>query len=226
MWKVIWFAFIASVLYARVYINRFIRWLFGMGRQKVRVAPWRVVRAYLIREPPVEVTGGEPYDWDFLDITGHTEYIDYKDAGWKQRLARVVPEEWDAWRVEIRCERGAMKRRLVVRSTDDEDMQFPEECKGASNRRVIQGHGVLLGATLAVPGGEYVDITDRVKKYVIHPERRLLPRDLFPLDDVQSLISDNKVMKLHILYLNGTAKTVTLRFDDEMADLSKLFYMV
>ena len=214
MLKVTWFAIVAAILFLRIQIARFIRWAFGMPEPIIRVTKWRVVRAYLIRECP-----GDDYDWAFKNITDLD--IDYSHPDWKLAVRDAVPPEWTGWRLELRCQRGPSKKRIVVRS--NEDMQFPQECISAARRRSMRGRSMLSSATLATPSGKFLDVTDRVKKYITSQGRVLRARDLFPLDDVESLIIHNEYIALHITYLNGSSKEIRCRFDDEW-DMTELFH--
>jgi len=213
--KVTWLAIIAAILYLRIRIVRVFRWALNLPEPTIRVTPWRVVRVYIIRESVPEA-----YEWDFKNITDYE--IDYSRKDWKDCVQELVPAHWPDWRLELRCRKGALKKRIVVRS--DEEMRFPLECKGSPRRRTMEGRGMLLGAILATPSGEYLDITNRVKKYVISPGRVLRPRDIFPLDDVVSLCKHNEYIRIRVLYIDGTSKTITCHFDDETVDISKFFY--
>jgi len=212
MLKVTWFAIVAAILFLRVQIAKFVRWVFNLPEPIVKVTPWRVVRAYIIRECP---DGG--YDWTFKNITDCD--IDYSRPDWKESVREQVPEEWPGWRLEIRCRRGEHKKRIVVR--DNEDMQFPRECRESLRRRSPRCQGLLLGAVLSTPRGEDIDIIDRVKKYIVSPGRVLRAGDLFPLDDLESLGLYNEQIKLRVMYPDGASGTLVYRFDDG-CDISKL----
>jgi hypothetical protein len=137
------------------------------GRFHTRAASWRIVRALCFREPPVH-EGCEPYPLDFMEL----EDVDIDNV--EESVLRQIPDEWTTWKVELRCERGTQKRRLVMRQ--GEPIHVFSELRQSKPYRV-------LTASATFGEGPSLDLTDRVDKYVVVPHRQLYPRDLFPMDD-------------------------------------------
>lgn len=175
-----WRRFWRRVVLAYVYLKAVIvLWITGRasigecvtGRFKTRAASWRVVRALCFREPPVD-SDEAPYPLDFMEL----QAVDINNV--QESVRRQIPGDWTRWKLELRCERGQQKRRLVMR--DGEPIHVMAELRQTKPYRV-------LTATASFSGGAGVDIRDRVEKYVIVPHRRFYPRDFFPMDDQSAM---------------------------------------
>lgn len=217
MWKVFWFGLIATALYARLYFMRAWRWIWGIKKRPLIVTKWRIVRAYAFREPPPGA--GEAYDGDFMDVTDAG--VDFSSDAWHEDMDDIIPRSWASWRLELRCQKGnKTKRRIVVRK--NEQMYYPDEIQ--TTRRTRMSHrGILLAAILYSPSGDHIDITSKINKYVIHPGRKLLPRDIFPMDDAAALSERHGYIKVHVLRLDGSSVTRKLYFDNDDDDISELY---
>jgi hypothetical protein len=132
---------------------------------------WNITSMFLIREPPAPE--GEPYDDDFITLDYSTIQL---DGDWKRDVLRHVPNHWDEWKVEIRAIKGHKKRRIVVRH--DEDMDFYKD--------IEKNDTMILSAYLNTPQGS-INITDKARKYVTHPSRRVKAHDYFIFDDYDTL---------------------------------------
>jgi hypothetical protein len=179
---------------AVVYIKAVFRvWITGQaslwdcitGNFKLRAASWRVTRIMVFREPPPE--SGEVYDSDYVELEPGLVNIESLDAKaldantLDASVQRYIPESWDSWRVEIRCQRGSKKRRLVVRR--GEPIHLWSELKTPPLYRVmscVMDFGYLSDHTP-------IDIKDRFEKYIMVPYRRFYARDMFPVDDHQDM---------------------------------------
>ena len=145
------------------------------GNFTLRASSWRITRILVFREPPPE--SGEVYDSDYFELEPDMVHVTSLDAS----IRKYVPSSWDSWRVELRCQRGPMKRRLVVRR--GEPIHLWSELKTPRFYRVmscVMDFGVLSDH-------HPVDIKDRFDKYVMVPYRRFYPRDMFPVDDHENM---------------------------------------
>lgn len=149
------------------------------GRFKPRASRWRVRKVLCFREPPRD-EDDDPYDLDYVTLD-HTLMDLSRVSVLDREVARHIPMDWDNWKVEIRCERGSRKRRLVVRKGEAVDVARDL----AAPKRYIVVSAVLESPETFQP----VDITDRLEKYVVVGHRALLARDLFPMDDHAALRS-------------------------------------
>jgi hypothetical protein len=168
-----------------VYIRAvFMLWITGRastwecitGTFPARVSTWTIQRILCFREPPAPED--EPYDLDFLEIDPTS--IDVKEvdqAALDVLVSRNVPSDWTSWRIEIRCQRGPMKRRVVIRR--GEPVHLLAELKTARPYRVL---GCMMH--FGVDSDHHpLDIKSRFDKYIVVPYRTFLARDIFPFDD-------------------------------------------
>jgi hypothetical protein len=170
----LWLVYIRAVF--RVWITgKASLWDCLTGNFKIRASSWRITRVLVFREPPPE--SGEVYDSDYVELESGLVDPNALDA----TVRRYVPESWDSWRVELRCQRGSLKRRLVIRR--GEPLHLWSELKTPRYYKVmscIMDFGALSDH---VP----VDIKDRFDKYIMVPYRRFCPRDMFPVDDHENM---------------------------------------
>jgi len=136
----------------------------------LRATTWKVYRVLVFREPPVGGDDDEPYELDFIEL--HPDIVDRDRV--MDSIEPHVPFDWDHWKVEIRCCRGLVKRRLVIRR--GESVSLMREVRTPTPYKI-------LTAVASFGAGCSVDVQDRMEKYVIVPHRVLYPRDIFPMDD-------------------------------------------
>lgn len=158
------------------FMGRASTWECLTGTFPARVATWSIQRILCFREPPP--SEDEPCDLDFVEIDPTSVDVASVDqATLDDLVSSRVPDTWTSWRVELRCQRGSMKRRVVVRRK--EPVHLLAELKTARPYRVL---GCMMH--FGVDSDHHpIDIKSRFDKYIVVPYRALFARDLFPFDD-------------------------------------------
>jgi hypothetical protein len=155
-------------------------------------------RAYLIRED------ADSDDSDFVDITGSVkEWMrSYDSLLLSDVSTHDVPENWDAWRLEIRYVHGTRKYRDVYSSDENDGTvlwppSLPEPGSPA---------GKIVYASL-MNDDTKSDITARVKKYAGPASdfggRKLRFNDLFPMDDPDELGKSYTSLRIGRMGMSG-----------------------
>lgn len=188
-------ACLTSYYVARFYWARAMAWVRGVvasamgyrAAEPSRWTGWTVSQALLFRE---QEDGETDVENDFVSLP--KTLIDFDMPDLLEFVDHIAPDEWKSWKLELRClgKKGSVtkKRRIVVRR--GETMQsIQEECESLPSS-VIIGAFFLADRTDTTFTAKRMDITQRVKKYVIHPDRVLLCKDLFPMDDPDSWVDD------------------------------------
>ena len=109
---------------------------------------------------------------DFTDFADITHWFEEAGDNWMDEMS-IIFANWRTWKIEIRyVTRGGDKKRLVTRH--NEDLIWPPLPAQPSPTILV----ALLCSSL-----KDVDITARVKKYVVTGSNVLRASDLFPMDD-------------------------------------------
>lgn len=154
-------------------------WECVTGQFRPRASPWRVTKMLCFREPPRD-DDEDPYATDYV-VLDHSSMDMSRLRSLDIEVLRRVPPEWENWKVEIRCQRGTKKRRLVVRKG---------ECVDMFGELAARPDHLTVSAVLESPETfQPLDVKDRVAKYVVSEHRPLYARDLFPVDDHAALRS-------------------------------------
>ena len=193
--------YVAMSCLATYYFARFY-WARAMQRLKAFVATWfpghptirgvwTVKQALLFREgQESDDKETDEISTDFLALP--RSLIDFDRPDLLDFVDSIAPNDWESWKLELRCENNkagkSRKKRIVVRRGETlGDIQ--DECE-ASSGTIIIGAFFLSDRTDTSFTTKRLDITHRIKKYVLSPDRELLCRDLFPMDDPESWFDD------------------------------------
>jgi hypothetical protein len=214
--RFIWIWILTAFLIVRAKIAEIIKSVFGVER-KVKVAAWKIVDAYVFAEPKGSENIEDPY---FINVLSSYD-IDFTNPNWESYIDSIVPNSWKSWRVELRCVKKSSKRRIVCRR--GETMHFPGEVANMRTTRMLPT-GLIISAVMKTPDGEYMDVTDRLRKYVINRSRKLHPLDNFPFDDPQQLCGRYDGITVRVMQASGASVTTTLPFDDDHSNISDLFW--
>ena len=156
-------------------------WQCLTGEFHPKASYWEITKVLCFREPPR--TDEDSYDLDFI-VLDPSDMDLYDSASLEDAIESQIPDDWDDWKVEIRCTRGARKRRLVVRCGETVD-----PIHELSQRRDYMTVSATVMDCHMEPGdldshGLSVDsVRSRVDKYVVVKHRALYARDIFPMDD-------------------------------------------
>jgi hypothetical protein len=161
----LWYIIVTA--YLRFQAHRFVRYM----TKDPSPPTWKITDAFVTRE----------HHDDFMDA--RSWFV--PDTRWDQDVCDMVPDDWDDWKVELRCRYGEHKYRIVLRHGDTLEWPPPEP---ESHVHMVRAPCGLLSATLlANPGSKDVDVTARVQKYAGLKNKyhgtTVKVQDMFPFDD-------------------------------------------
>ena len=186
---------LATYYFARFYWARAIQrlrdlvatWFPGLFDPTTIRGVWVVKQALLFRE------GEESEDGDSMDFVSlPRSLIDFDRPDFLEFVDQIAPNDWDSWKLELRCQAtgcrnraGKSKKKRIVVRHGEPFRGVQVECNALSNTIII-GAFFLSDRTDTTFTTKQLDITPRIKKYVLSPDRELLCQDLFPMDDPES----------------------------------------
>jgi len=132
------------------------------------------------------------------------------------KLVPYVPEEWTDFRFELRYSKGAQKltkRRLVLRAeTIDSDTTI----RGLiTSKPLVQFTAAVLDLGTNM---EKFNILKRTRKYVLVREFDVFVKDLFPMDDLES-IRDGRFCRFQTTDSSGKIHNRRLDMESKMNQL-------
>jgi len=206
---------VAAALFVRTKVTELFVLLGLASPRPPTLKRWTVDRAFLFCEP--NDTPLEPSEPDFIDVRRHYD-IDFEEDDVLDQLAALVPSTWPTWRCELRYLKGTLKRRVVIRpgeSYSTNELSSMRSTRFSPNARIVR-------AWMISNGGKRVDLTDRLCKYVINPDRKLHPLDVFPFDLEDELIEYFGTLFVETVSATGRVERHEFQFADVDANLVTL----